>query len=314
MKTAVCTLFEGDYHYGVGDLVNSLFVQGFRGIVWAGYKGNLPIWAQPIRAEADYQEFVVAPDCAIRFVKIDSYKFLSNYKADFMLDILNRLQPELEALFYFDPDIVSKCLWSTYERWVKCGVALCEDGFDYMPVNHPDRIAWKKLSQRLGYQKYRQSDRTYNTGFVGVKQSDKPIIALWQQYLERLESEGLLNLKQFIFPKQYPYFDSDQCVFNEVMTLTDIPLSTMDRLAMDLGGSPTRNIMSHAAGGDLTKPWRKAYLAKVLLKGETPTLTDKAYWKHAQTPIQLYSPWYYRWKRMDLLCGSALARIIKRPG
>jgi hypothetical protein len=313
MNTSVCTLFEGDYHYGVGDLVNSLYQQGFRGVIWAGYKGNLPFWAAPTQARSEYQEFQVAVGCVIRFIKIESYKFLSNYKPDFMLRILNELQPELDAVFYFDPDIVNKCAWETYERWVKCGVALCEDGFEYMPIDHPDRIAWQELSERLGYTIHRQTDRTYNTGFVGIKQADKQILVLWQEYLEKLQEAGYIDLRDFIFPRQYPFLDTDQCVFNVVITLTPLPLSTMDRLAMDLGGSATRNIMSHAAGGNITKPWRKDFIAKVLLKGEIPSLTDKAYWRHTQTPIQLYSSLYYRWKRLDLLCGAALARLIRRP-
>jgi hypothetical protein len=313
METSVCTVFEKDYHYGVGDLVNSLYLQGYRGVVWAGYKGSLPFWATPLQGRSGYEEYQVAEGCVIRFVQVESCKFLSNYKPDFMLSILNELQPEIDAVFYFDPDIVNKCAWDTYERWVKCGVAICEDGFEYMPVNHPDRQTWNELSEKLGYTVCRQTDRTYNSGFIGVKQADQQILVLWREYLEKLEEAGYIDLRTFLFPKQYPYLDTDQCVLNVVLTLTTLHLSTMDRLAMDLGGSATRNIMSHAAGGNITKPWRKDFIAKVLLQGEIPSLTDKAYWRHTQFPIQLYSSLYYRWKRLDLLFAAALARLIRRP-
>jgi hypothetical protein len=313
MNTSVCTVFEKDYHYGVGDLVNSLYRQGYRGVVWAAYKGDLPFWATPLQPRSGYQEFQVAEGCVIRFVKIESYKFLNNYKPDFMLSILNDLQPEIEAVFYFDPDIVNKCSWETYERWVKCGIALCEDVFPYLPVDHPDRHIWQEFSEQLGYTVERSTDRTYNAGFIGIKQEEKQFLVLWQEYLEKLQERGHADLRNFLFPRQYPYLTDDQCVLNAIVTLTSLPLSTMDQLAMDLGGSATRNIMSHAAGGNITKPWRKDFIAKVLLKGEIPSLTDKAYWRHTQFPIQLYSSLYYRWKRLDLLFAAALARLIRRP-
>ena len=53
---SICTLFEGDYHYGLGPLVNSLYTNGYRGVIWVGYRGALPPWAQPRSAAQGFED------------------------------------------------------------------------------------------------------------------------------------------------------------------------------------------------------------------------------------------------------------------
>jgi hypothetical protein len=68
MITAICTLFEGDYHYGVGVLVNSLYHQRFRGVVWAGYRGNLPFQLYS-RSQQFWKKFDICSGAVIgRFI------------------------------------------------------------------------------------------------------------------------------------------------------------------------------------------------------------------------------------------------------
>lgn len=309
MEATICTLFEGDYHYGVGTLVNSLYHHGFRGVVWAGYKGSLPPWAVSTEENQGYQEYSVAKDCVIRFVKLTTRKFLNNYKSDFMLQLWEDYCPEAEAIFYFDPDIVNKTSWDFYKTWVNYGIALCEDAYDYMPVNHPYRLTWKELAESHGYVCHRELDRYYNAGFIGVRRNQKSILELWKQLMETFEAENHINLSDFCLAYgRYPYFQSDQCILNLTLMLTDEPLSTVSKMGMDFGG--TVDIMSHASGAQ-TKPWRKKLVFQSL-NGVPPTLADRAYWRHTQAPIQVYSQLHDLRKKIALRFAAAIGRFIRR--
>jgi hypothetical protein len=48
------------------------------------------------------------------------------------------------------------------------------------------------------------------------------------------------------------------------------------------------------------------------LQGSAPTLTDKAYWQHTQTPIRLYSRSQYFRTKIALRCAAGIGRFIRR--
>jgi hypothetical protein len=70
--TIICTLFDGDYHYGLGALVNSLYAHGYRGAIWAGHRGELPPWARPARTEDGNAVFEPETGCKICFVPLEN--------------------------------------------------------------------------------------------------------------------------------------------------------------------------------------------------------------------------------------------------
>ncbi len=308
MLTSVCTLFEGDYHYGLGALVNSLYNNGFQGVIWAGYRGEVPPWAKPLIICQDYQEFIAAKNCAIRFIKLDVPVHFANYKPDFMLKLWKNYCPEIETLFYFDPDIVIKCRWSFYEKWGSREIALCQDIVNaYMPSNHPIRIIWREFAESKGYSCHRQLNQYFNSGFIGIPKNHQSALSLWQKLLKSVEEVGI-DLSVFMpGDRSQPFLGTDQDTLNLMAMITPHPLSTIGPEGMDfVAGGFT---MSHAVGSP--KPWRKQMIYGAL-RGKAPTLADKGYWQHTQSPIQLYSQQTLLWKQVDLRCGAAIGRFIQR--
>ncbi|MFY7883751.1 MAG: hypothetical protein ACOVOV_02770 [Dolichospermum sp.] len=323
MKSAICTLFEGDYHYGVGALTNSLYYYGFRGVVWAGYRGELPPWAKPIKEYEKYQEYVVAEDCVIRFIKLDTNYHFTNYKPNFMLSLWQDFCPDTEALFYFDPDIVIKCRWSYFEEWVSYGVALCEDVNSPIPNNNPLRMGWRKFYEPRGFNFNVDINIYVNGGFIGVTKERADFLANWLKIQEIMAPEvggfqnanpGLqkANLKQqqnstFIEVGRTFIFDkTDQDAMNISLMTTSSAVSLMGKEGMDI--IPGGFTMSHAVGS--IKPWRKQMFLSSLKNGKRPTLPDKGYWQHTQNPIKLYSAHKLFWKKLDLICATLTARIL----
>ncbi|EFA69868.1 hypothetical protein CEP10_15265 [Cylindrospermopsis raciborskii S07] len=311
MKTAICTVFEKDYHYGVGALVNSLHHHGFKGICWAGYRGKLPSWAKYLKTGAGYEEFTVSPDCAIRFIEVKTNKHLGFYKPDFMSLLWQKYCCDMEALFYFDPDIVNKCKWNFYENWVSRGIAICGDSWYLVPANHPRRLAWKEFAESNGFICERQLDYHYNSGFIGIPKQYQSVLTTWQNLQEIGEKLGYSDLtdlygsRTFNFP---PYLYGDQTYLNLALMLNNYPLSTVGPDGMDF--IPGGTIMSHATVPNI-KPWRKKLMLSALL-GSAPSITDKLYWKHSYTPIKLYSNAKLMQQNLEILLGSAIGRFIRR--
>src|SRR5450631_3672108 len=94
MTTAICTLFENNYHYGVAALTNSLYISGYRGAIYAGYRGTLPPWCLNAKENKllnwpDSKTLEVADGIQIHFLPLNTPYHLANYKPDFMLSLLN---------------------------------------------------------------------------------------------------------------------------------------------------------------------------------------------------------------------------------
>src|SRR5208337_4084189 len=123
--TAICTLFEGDYHLGLAAFLNSLVHAGYAGTVWAGYRGALPPWfgqLQSANKEAD--EYWIADQVRLVFLKCNASVHLTNYKPEFMLNLLANQARDCKYLWYFDPDIFVKAKWSFFDDWQIYGIAL----------------------------------------------------------------------------------------------------------------------------------------------------------------------------------------------
>src|SRR4051812_28234118 len=121
--SVICTLFEGNYHYGVGALVNSLCDRGFCGDIYAGHRGALPPWAEErARQNGAGMIFDVSEKCRIHFIQLDTPIHLNNFKPQFLLRLMDEQCLEEHAFFYFDPDIVLRATWSFFEQWVRHGI------------------------------------------------------------------------------------------------------------------------------------------------------------------------------------------------
>jgi hypothetical protein len=67
--------------------------------------------------------------------------------------------------------------------------------------------------------------------------------------------------------------------------------------------------MSHALGKP--KPWAKKFLVDAL-NGRGVSMADKNFWKHAKSPIKLYSDHHIRARIFELKMASGIGRFIRR--
>jgi hypothetical protein len=308
MNSAVCTLFEGDHHYGVGALANSLYAHGFRGTIYAGYRGPLPLWAAGAMESHSFAEFSPAEGLTLRFVPIITPIHLAHYKPYFMLELLGKHCQQSQSLFYFDPDIVVRCRWTFFEEWVGCGVGLCQEIVNgYLPSDHPFRTAWKKLAESISYPILRNPSRYYNAGFVAVQARHSSFLQTWHDLIEAVGRSGVPLNKFTMQDPTHPFNGPDQQCLNVASMVAEVPLSTVGPEEMDFtaGGS----YMSHATGSP--KPWDTKFLLSSIL-GQSPTRAQKAFWRNTQFPICLFPRHTLLIKQAELKMASVLGRFVRR--
>ncbi len=309
MRSAVCTVFEGDYHLGVGALVNSLYTNGFRGNFYAGYRGPLPPWAVPLKSGDHGSAFEVAEGLTVHFIPLTTKIHLANYKPDFMLSLGEKPFPPAEAVFYFDPDITVKCPWSFFEEWVKAGVAVCVDINPDMAANHPIRHAWKGFLMGLDLKVHNEFEQYFNSGFVGVAARDRDFLVHWKNFIQSIgQATGGLD-KIIVASRTEKFYCPDQDGLNLAAMATESSVSPMGQDAMDFQHGGGGYVMSHAAGGK--KPWKKPFVRTVLLRAAPPSRADREFFRHVESPIRLFPPWQRAFQRLQLLTACFLGRFMR---
>lgn len=309
MSSVVCTLFEGDHHYGVGALANSLYAHGFRGTLCAGYRGALPPWVIGGKQFGEITEFTPVDGLTLRFIPLATQIHFAMYKPSFMAEVLDKHFPQADSGFYFDPDITILCDWKFYEEWVEAGVAMCADVNASMPATHPIRHAWKKICAPRGIQFRRDLDTYFNSGFFGLSRRDHDFLVLWKSLVEIiLESIGSGD-KMHVGERVEPFAKTDQDGFNIAAMSTPTPISAMGQDGMNFQQGGGGYVMSHAIGG--VKPWNKQFLRSVVHYAKAPSRAEKDYFRHVEGPINLYPPIAKFFKQFSLKSASLLARFVR---
>lgn len=299
MSHAVCTLFEGNYHFGVGALINSLHASGFTGRVICGHRGPQPFWADAARAMEGGIE--------VRFVPVTTDVHFTHYKPEFMLECWAAHTPDAQQLYYFDPDIVVKAPWHVLARWAADGVALCEDVNGYLPARHPYRLAWADFLASHELAATRPIDHYYNAGFIALPRTLRSLLTVWARIIRFAEAElGSLSTIKVDRPNALMH-TPDQDALNMALMVTDVPINSTGPEGMDFktGG----HLMSHAIGS--RKPWKGGFL-KDALRGKPPGNAQKSFFRFAESPLRLFSPAQLARLRFSLLTGSLLGRMYRR--
>jgi hypothetical protein len=315
MNSSICTLFEGHYHYGVAALANSLYKNGFRGSIYAGYKGTLPDWCSSAKVSNSFLDFEtktleVAEDLKIHFIAIVTDFHLTNYKPFFMLKIWENLEPGIENLAYFDPDIVVKCKWDFFENWMSHGVALVHEIVSNdMPPTHPIRLEWESVIKKSGREIKRNLHSYINGGFCGISKNNIEFLNVWCDITNVGIKYFKLRADQWshTYNRTYIFYTQDQDALNITAMCSQSPISEIGPEGMDfIHGGFT---MSHALG--VPKPWKKGYLLSTF-KGMPPSLADRSYWINVNGPLSLYKTLFIKRKSMAISVAALIGRFYRR--
>ncbi len=302
-KEIVVCLFDGEYHFGVAALANSLAKIKFEGLINAGYRGPLPDWINQLEAIGD-NYFYLTKEIVIHFKQVNTEMHLGYFKPYFLKETIDTYT-STQKFYYFDADIIVNSPWSLYSNWLEKGACLCLDvSFHFLHHTHPWRKDWRRLAP-VDEKLFNNTNHYFNSGFMGVERESVALIDRWIYFTEKyIEMGGNINC----FVKDtYSSFKGDQDLLNAAVTISsDIEISIMGKEAM--GFTLPATIMIHAIGED--KPWNNWFLKQLIKSGRKPGFADQNFFSYCKYPINIFSPYNYRIKKLDLLSASFFGRIL----
>lgn len=307
-KTGICTLFEGDYHLGLAAFVNSLVQAGYAGTVWAGYRGKLPPWIHQLeRLDTPGEAYLVNGQIRLVFLLLDTDYSLTNYKPQFLINLLAGEARDCEYLWYFDSDISIRCNWAFFADWQQHGIALCQELVNnILPADSPLRRKWMRAAADIGLGNPRPLNCYFSGGMVGIPAAQTDFLHTWRRFIERAEAEGCDPRAFMTGSREDAFLSADQDALNITAMYTEHPLTTMGPEAM--GFVPAGFTMYHCVG---PKPWKAPFVRRALA-GIPPSSADKFFFTQVSSPIRAYSPLQLKIKSLSCAIAALIGRFYRR--
>lgn len=298
----VC-LFDGEYNLGAAALINSLVKFDFKGLIYLGYRGELPDWVSQLKF-IEENCYSVSNDITIHFKEVDTSMHLGYYKPYFLKETFEKYK-YTNKVYYFDADIVITTSWRFYSNWLQEGASLCLDNsFHFIHHSHPWRREWKELAppNELGFN---NTNYYFNSGFLGIERESIKLIDRWIRFTEKHQEIGR-DINSFD-KADYISVKSDQDLLNAAITISpDVEVSIIGTEGM--GFTFPASIMAHAIGG--FKPWNNSFLIQLVKSGHKPNLADKSFFANCEHPLNIFSPFDFKIKKIDLFIASFFGRIL----
>jgi hypothetical protein len=302
-----CTLWEKDHHKGVATLVNSMARAGYRGRVWAGYRGELPSWAAGGTTNGNVYTFPAGEGIEVCFVEIETGLHFAQYKPTLLRRVLEEFELEATGVFYFDPDMFVVGEWSFFERWLEFGIAASEDvAYPFNP-QHPLARGWREYAMKIGYTHWNDINAYFNSGLVGVSREMRSFLTLWDEVLNAIRRDFGAIKGMATHARTDLFYRPGQDGFTLATYLTPHPVSwvSIDGMAFGRGEWITVHAYLH-------KPWRRRILRDLIVDGNKPDRGARLYWELAGSPIQVESPARIRMHAWLIPLAAFLSRFYQR--
>jgi len=303
MNHAILTLYEGNYHLGVGALINSAIHAGFAGRFFVGYRDALPPWVADLDCTGEGTYTVEGRE--IRFFHCAPKRHLTYHKPFAALDILEDY-PEIDAIFYADPDVLFVAKWAYFEKWVRAGVSVCLDAnFPFIGPAHPWRLDWRGMIAQSQLREVNHTSNYFNAGFIGVKREDAVLLKNWVKLTDTFEQNGgnslAMDTGNFLISVR-----SDQELF-AAAAMTFQGISELGLEGMGFNGHYC--ILSHAI--ESPKPWNHSFLSNAC-DGISVSRASQYFMQFSQHPIRLWSKNVYRLKMIALRLSQLMTRFYQK--